>query len=111
MEKDWREFIVPDLKDAFGESLGVVSEDLSRAEFVSDGEITAYRLSVPKDHSEHWCSALNQARLVLHHRHRLPDEDGELEGDPDPEQWMAMLQSEIYGILMEFLITKVLWIK
>jgi hypothetical protein len=40
----------------------------------------------------------------------LPDEDGDMDMSPNPEKWMATLQSEIYGMLMEFLIKKVLWI-
>jgi hypothetical protein len=32
-----------------------------------------------------------------------------MESGPVSVEWMAMLQSEIYGMLMEFLIKKVLW--
>lgn len=111
LEEDWREYIVPDLRQSFGDALKIVSDDLARGELVTDGETTAYDFNIPKAHADHWCSALNQARLVLHYRHNLPDQDGELDGDLDPEKWMAMLQTEIYSILMSFLITRVLWIK
>ena len=42
---------------------------------------------------------------------KLPDEDGIMGDDPDAEKWMAMLQSEIYSIIMEFLVTRVLRIE
>lgn len=110
-ENDWREYIEPELRIAFRDALKVVSDDLSQAKAAEEDSTTLYEFNIPKAHADHWCSALNQARLVIHHRHDLPDEDGEMDDDPNPEKWMAMLQSEIYGILMEFLITRVLWMK
>ena len=97
-------------REQFGDALKIVRDDLGSANVVDeDGGSSFYEINVPRAHADHWCSALNQARLVLHHRHDLPDEDGEMDHDPDAEKWMAMLQSEIYGILMEFLVTSVLW--
>ncbi len=111
IEEDWRQFVQPELRASFGDALKVVADDIGRATAGFEDGVTRYEINVPKAHADHWCSALNQARLVIHHRHDLPDEDGEIDDDPDPEKWMAMLQSEIYGILMEFLVTRVLWLK
>ena len=105
---DWKEYIEPDLREAFRDALKVVADDIGGAAEKRIDGATYYQINVPKAHADHWCSALNQARLVIHHRHALPDEDGEMDHDPDAEKWMAMLQSEIYSIVMEFLVTRVL---
>lgn len=110
-EADWEEYIEPDLRAAFRGSLDVVGSDVATATQSTKGGNVLYEIEVPKAHAEDWCSALNQARLVIHCRYDLPDEDGEMGRDSDPETWMAMLQSEIYGIVMEFLVTSVLWLK
>jgi hypothetical protein len=110
-EEDWREYIEPDLRLAFKNSLDVVEADIAGATATVEEGNTVFEINVPKSHADDWCSALNQARLVIHHRHDLPDEDGEMGDDPDPEKWMAMLQSEIYSILMDFLVTSVMWLK
>lgn len=106
--EEWREYIEPDLREQFGDALKVVGDDLGGAKMAEEDGATFYEINVPKAHADHWCSALNQARLVLHYRFDLPDEDGDMDSDPDAEKWMAMLQSEIYGILMEFLVKSVL---
>lgn len=108
---DWKEYIEPDLRSEFRDSLKIVADDLGGAAERSIDGATFYQINVPKAHADHWCSALNQARLVIHHRHALPNEDVEMDSDPDAEKWMAMLQSEIYSIVMEFLVTCVLWPK
>ena len=108
---EWREYIEPDLRSSFRDALKIVADDLGGASKRNVKGATFYQINVPKAHADHWCNALNQARLVIHHRHRLPTEDGEMDDDPDAEKWMAMLQSEIYSIIMEFLVTRVLWLK
>ena len=110
LENDWKEFIEPELRSDFRDSLKVVADDLGKSSMTKEGELNQYEFIIPTAHANHWCSALNQARIVIHHRYDLPSEDGLLDMDPNPEKWMATLQSEIYGMLMEFLIKKVLWI-
>jgi len=111
-DADWEEYIEPDLREAFRGALEVVGSDIAKATSSNTKEGNLfYEINVPKTHADDWCSALNQARLVIHYRHDLPDEDGEVGDDLDPEMWMAMLQSEIYGIIMDFLVTSVLWLK
>lgn len=109
IEEDWGEYAGPDIRDTFGKALRIVVSDIESASVEDVDGIDYYTITVQDAHAESWCSALNQARLVLHHRHNLPAEAGEMESGPVSEEWMAMLQSEIYGMLMEFLIQKVLW--
>jgi hypothetical protein len=114
---DWKEFVEPELRMQFRKALDVVREDLGRIEKRTRKSLRFHSLTIPKSHADHWCSALNQARIVLHERFGLPDFE---EAIPEPEgkddagregQWLAMLQSEIYGGIMEFLVTRVLWLK
>ncbi|MDE0570362.1 MAG: DUF2017 family protein [Verrucomicrobiales bacterium] len=109
-DSDWKEYIEPELRVEFRDSLKIVADDLGKAQMAKDEEVNCYEFNIPTAHADYWCSALNQARIVIHYRYNLPDEDGVLDMDPNPEEWMATLQSEIYGMLMEFLIKKVLWV-
>ncbi|MDP6859291.1 MAG: DUF2017 family protein [Verrucomicrobiales bacterium] len=109
-DSDWKEYIEPELRVEFRDSLKIVADDLGKAKMAKDEEGSCYQFNIPTAHADHWCSALNQARIVIHYRYNLPAEDGVLDMDPNPETWMATLQSEIYGMLMEFLIKKVLWV-
>ncbi|MDB4721214.1 DUF2017 family protein [Verrucomicrobiales bacterium] len=109
-DSDWKEYIEPELRVEFRDSLKIVADDLGQAQKAKDEEVDCYEFNIPTAHADHWCSALNQARIVIHYSYNLPDEDGVLDMDPNPEKWMATLQSEIYGMLMEFLIKKVLWV-
>ena len=109
IEEDRGEHAGPDIRAGFDRALRTVVSDIASASVEDIDGMDYYAITVPDIHAESWCSALNQARLVLHHRHDFPDESEEVESGPVSEEWMAMLQSEIYGMLMEFLIQKVLW--
>lgn len=111
MVEDWEGLVHPDLRDQFRSALEVVLADMDGFKGRKRQGEMEYSLVVPKKHADDWVSALNQARLVLHERHDLPDEDGVLDGEGGAEQWMALLQSEVYGTIIEFLVRHVLWLK
>ena len=68
--EDWESLIHPDLESQFKKSVDVVLADLDRIERERvDGEVE-YFLVVPKKHADDWVSALNQARLILHEKHK-----------------------------------------
>lgn len=108
---DWESLVHPDLRSQFKSSLGVVLTDMRQITGRKRSGEIEYRLVVPKKHADDWCSALNQARLVLHERYKLPDDEHDLDLEGGHEQWLAILQSEIYGSILEFLVTRVLWLK
>ena len=108
---DWESLVQPDLRSQFKSSLEVVLADMRNMTGRKRSGEMEYRLVVPKKHADDWCSALNQARLVLHERHKLPDDEDEIDMEGGHEQWLAILQSEIYGSIMEFLVTRILWLK
>ncbi len=121
LTEDWSEFVQPELAAQFESARDVVARDVAKMRKKRSKGMVHFNLTVPKAHADQWCSALNQARLVLHERHNLPDEEAaDWPGEdttpsselPDSEgKWMALLQSEIYGVIMEFLVTRVLWLK
>ena len=85
----------PDLETQFKGAIGTVLADMQQMKARKRSGEMEYRLTVPKKHADDWCSALNQARLVLHERYDLPDEDEDFDAEGGHEQWLAMLQSEI----------------
>jgi len=108
---DWESLTRPDLESLFRSAVDVVRADLLKiAGRKRSGEME-YQLVVPKKHADDWCSTLNQARIVLHERYQLPDEDEDFELDGGHERWLAIIQSEIYGAIMEFLVRQILWLK
>ena len=111
---EWNEYVQPDLRNKFNADLNVVEKDLKRFETTRSKHGLIFSLNVKKAHADAWCSALNQARIVLHERFDLPDPDNPKEDEEGEEmegKWMAMLQSEIYGHVLEFLVTRILWLK
>jgi len=109
-ERDWSEYVIPDLKQSFGTALDVLSKDIENAdsEAGDDGELS-YRIPVPADHTDQWYSALNQARLVLATRYDLPITDAELvEPESIDERWIAMAQSDLYAFVQSFLLETVM---
>ena len=111
MVSDWEDLVHPDLEAQFKSSIKVVLSDMREVTSRKRGGEMEYRLVVPKKHADDWCSALNQARIVLHELYQLPDDEGDIDVDGGHEQWLAMLQSEVYGAIMEFLVRRVLWLK
>ena len=107
--EDWEEYIQPDLESQFRSAVDTVLADLRAAVPDTDEEdaSTVRHIRIPNDHADAWCSALNQARLALHAKHHLPDDDKD--GPEEFDNWLPLLQSEIYGVIMEFLIRSVLW--
>jgi hypothetical protein len=108
---DWEGLVHPDLESQFKSSVGVVLADMQEIKARKRNGEMEYHLIVPKKHADDWCSALNQARLVLHERFGLPDEEDVFDPEGGHEQWLAMVQSEIYGAIMEFLVRRILWLK
>lgn len=109
IEEDWSEYTGPEIRHAFNKALDVVAADISSASIWDSDGYDYYSMTLADSHAESWCSALNQARLVLHYRHDLHSDMEEMGTNPVSEEWMVVLQSEIYGMIMEFLIKEVLW--
>lgn len=72
---DWRDHVVPDLRQEFSRQLDVVSQDVKAAVRHSGKSGIRYSLTIPFDHVEAWYGALNQARLVMQTRYEFPENE------------------------------------
>ena len=97
VDADWREFVLPDLRELYGAQVATVARALAD---LSPG--TA--IFVARDEAESWYGAFNQARLALEERYRLSHKDG---APITPERRTAVIRSHFYqviqGMLLEFL--------
>jgi hypothetical protein len=102
--QDWSEFVEPQLREAFAGALQTLAGDLATA--TASGSPRRFRVDVPASHRDAWCSALNQARLVMHERYGFPDSDDPvslfkvLTGDHAE----AFARSRLYAALLEWIV-------
>lgn len=103
LREDWKAFVQPDLHSAFASSREVVAADLRRSSADKKGN---HSLLIPRNHIDHWLSALNQARLALVEFHGFtePDMGRQPEILEDPRDY-TLLQLSIYGLMQEWLIS------
>jgi hypothetical protein len=65
--EDWRDYVVPDLRDGFNAQLAVIERALAAA---GDGDEPG-RIFITREDAELWYGGLNQARLALEERYSL----------------------------------------
>jgi hypothetical protein len=101
LDKDWLEFVEPELTELFMSSLQVVDHDLKGFPAESLEEL-GYTLRIPVSHLPAWIHALNQARLTLAARHDFTEADmnGEIPIDGD-DRSIALFQEHFYGYIIE----------
>ena len=103
LREDWKAFVQPELHSAFAASRDVVEADLRRADKTTGPDRS---LLIPRQHIDHWLSALNQARLALAEFHGFDENDMDHpQANPDTPRGHALLQMQIYGLLQEWLIS------
>jgi hypothetical protein len=101
LDKDWLEYVEPELNDWFASCLQVVERDLKG--FPGDHpDPFSSTLRIPFDHLDAWIHALNQARITLGIRYNFTEADMNeeipIEGQ---ERSLALFQEHFYGVLME----------
>jgi hypothetical protein len=65
--EDWREFVLPDLRDAFNAQLATIEAAVEAA----GADDRPGRLFIAREDAELWYGGLNQARLALEERYDL----------------------------------------
>jgi Domain of unknown function (DUF2017) len=99
-DRDWREYVEPDLRRLFQDALDVVAEDVKG--LAPEGRKQAHALRIPVKNLEAWIHALNQARLAIVARNDFAEKDMEgrapIEGDA---RALALFQVHFYGFLQE----------
>lgn len=100
LDRDWRNYVEPGLRELFQSSLEIIANDL--ADFPGALPEEDYTLSLPLTHLEPWVHGLNQARLALAARYSFTEEEMEgrmpLDGDT---RAFALFQVHFYGFLQE----------
>ncbi|HET6407319.1 MAG TPA: hypothetical protein VFG14_05515 [Chthoniobacteraceae bacterium] len=101
IDRDWLEYVEPELADLFDSSLTIVEKDLNGFPPHSTEEL-GYSLRIPFSHLDAWIHALNQARLMLAERYKFTDDDmnGEIAID-GAERSLALFQEHFYGYIIE----------
>ena len=99
-ERDWKEYVEPDLRQIFKTAQEVVEGDLQKFQPAESDENTSLR--IPMKHLEAWIHTLNQGRLALSARYDFTEEDMEkpvsLGGDA---RGLALFQVHFYGFVQE----------
>lgn len=103
---DWREFIIPDLDEAFHADLSHVAASIAAARVDCGGGPGP--LWITRDDAFHWYSSLNQARLAIEEIHRFgPSEDLPPEVLA-PQRRNAFLRSRFYCAIQSLLLDHVM---
>ena len=106
LAEDWREFIIPDLDEAFQSDITHVAAAVSAARLESSGGPGP--LWITRGDVMRWYSALNQARLAIEEIHRFgPGERIRAEKLP-PEKRSAFLRTQFYCALQSLLLDQVM---
>jgi hypothetical protein len=96
-DAEWAEVVEPELRELFQTHIDVVAGDLQTMVEVDEGN----SLRIPADHLPAWIHTLNQARLAIGARNGVTEDD--MEGRrafETQEKGFAMLQIEVYGLLL-----------
>jgi hypothetical protein len=101
LDKDWLEYVEPELTEWFTTALQVVRQDLHGFPAGPSSDL-GYTLQIPLDHIDAWVRALNQARVTLGAKYNFTDSD--MNGDIPLESQarsFALFQEHFYGVLIE----------
>jgi len=103
---DWREYIIPDLEEAFHADLAHVASSIAAARVECGGGPGP--LWITREDAFHWYGSLNQARLALEEIHQFgPSEDLSPMGIP-PQSRNAFLRSQFYCAIQSLLLEHVM---
>ncbi len=108
---DWDEFVKPELEQQSQRSIQTVLADLSGAQAEGDhADDLHYAFEIPSVHVADWYHALNRARIVLAHRHRLPLSEYPLEEGEQLslERLFAAHLSDRFAEILEVLVSQMM---
>lgn len=98
---DWRDFVLPDLRDGFNAQLAAIEAAVNAA----GGDDAPGEVFIPKDDAELWYGGLNQARLALEERYRLSEA---VLVEMTPGKRSAWFRSQFYLELQSLLLSHVM---
>ena len=100
--EDWRDYVVPDLRESFADDLNQIQAAIeTAAAFPKNGESPIW---ITREDAFSWYSALNQARLALEEKYGFgPDPESD-SANLSPIRHEALLRSQFYCALQSFLL-------
>lgn len=102
-DQDWRENVVPELRELFQSHVDIVRGDL--AAMKKEGGPLA--LDIPAANGRAWIHTLNQARLALAAKHRITEEEIEARRKVrGVDKSYALLQIDFYGMLLGLILSR-----
>ncbi|MGD7652164.1 MAG: hypothetical protein ACQCXQ_03045 [Verrucomicrobiales bacterium] len=104
--EDWREFVVPDLADAFSKDVELVAKRITAAKAGCGGEEGP--LWITRDDGDAWYSTLNQARLELEEHYRFGPSEMIDPAEFAPEKRLAFMRSQFYCAIQSLLLDHVI---
>lgn len=104
--EDWRDFVIPDLRDEFENQISTVAKAIEAAMAKSGGE--AGSIWIKRSDGFLWYGALNQARLSIEDLHHFgPTDDVDVDDLPPPYR-SAFLRSQFYLAIQSLLLDHVM---
>ncbi len=104
--EDWREYVIPDLRDEFEDQLSKVAKAIESAMDGTGGGPGSIWIS-PAD-GFIWYGALNQARLALEDLHHFGPTDGVSMEELHPARRSAFFRSQFYLAIQSLLLDHVM---
>ena len=100
LERDWKNYVEPDLREFFLSTQQVVARDLDC--LILEQENADARLCIPVKHLDEWIHCLNQARLALATRYKFDEQDMDAPTPPGVNaRSLALFKVHLYGFLQE----------
>lgn len=104
--QDWRDFVVPELDEAFQSDIAAVALSLENARGKSTNHVGPLR--IPRDQALAWYSVLNQARIALEDLHEFTDNGADDPMELDPSARSAFFRSQFYCTIQSILLDHVM---
>ena len=103
---EWKLYVEPELRRLFRSATETVAADLQQLDEKKKKPFANCTLCIPREHSDSWLSALNQARLVIASKYGFTD--GELcdhyRSPIGSRRDLSLFQVNFYGFLQEFIL-------
>ena len=104
--EDWREYVLPDLRNEFENQVSTIAKAITSAMETSGGGEGS--IWITRDDGFLWYGALNQARLALEEIYQFGRTDGVALEDLGPAKRSAFLRSQFYLAIQSLLLDHVM---
>jgi hypothetical protein len=102
---EWKVYVEPELRRLFQSATETVAADLAQ---LGDGHKPSEnsRLRIPREHSDAWLNALNQARLALAAKYDFTEAElsDHYRSPIGSRRDLSLFQVNFYGFLQEFIL-------